>query len=330
MKKLGLMTQVLFLGMGCCLATNARADQYLAFSQNDKEWLYLDSEATQPVIEFFDQSTGALTHYTSLEYDPARQLMMGFTPDGFKLAVLEKAGLSIWHNQTGKRLRTLPVPDLPDSIPKYQPKTAIANASGTAQLFYAPKRKQLRVVHTGNGKQLGHVDLSADPIALGMDTEGRKATFVIRAATGGYSLQMYNLYKNQLEKSISLPQVSSQSVFSQPIVLSQDGNYLVWLPYLIHVISGEVQHLVGANKAAFTNDNQKLVVANAQGLQRYDLATGAYEPLNIEANCQTLAQDINPTQTLLGFIQRCGQEFVAISLNAQTGQFIKRLKLDRP
>lgn len=315
-----------------CMFSPVQAENYVALSRDGAQILYLDSSSRTPTIEFFDAQSGVLTHSTPLKVDAAQQLIMGFTPDGFKLAVLEQAGLSIWHNQTGKSLRTLPVDDLPASMASYHPKTAITNASGTAQLFYQPHLKQLAVVHTGNGKLLGKVDIPDKPLALGMDAAGRSVAFVIPDKASQYTLQVYNLYKNQIEKSLPIPKLAgTQQALNQPIIFSADGQFVAWLPYLINVNTAELTTLSGAQQAAFTTQQHALLFANASGLQRYDLATHATEPLSSDlANCQTIAHSVNLAQTTFAFVQHCQQALSLLLVNAQTGQMVKRVKLAKP
>ena len=61
------------------------------------------------MVNLIDARTGKAAGSTQLS---VKQRILGFTPDGFKTAVLEPKGLSILHNKTGKVLRTLKVPSL--------------------------------------------------------------------------------------------------------------------------------------------------------------------------------------------------------------------------
>ena len=117
----GLISIVAFQG-----ATHAATKvgiEHLAFSNDSRQILYISnrivaqgSRSATPQIHFINTQNGQPANNTELALNPQKQLVMGFTPDGFKLAVLEAKGLSILHNKTGKTLRILPVPALPRPV----------------------------------------------------------------------------------------------------------------------------------------------------------------------------------------------------------------------
>ena len=96
--------------------------QQIAFSKDSTQILYITNRfgegqrSPTPVIRFIHSQSGLPMTTTKLNFQPQQQLLMGFTPDGFKTAILDAKGLNIVHNQTGETLRTLPVPNLPSPL----------------------------------------------------------------------------------------------------------------------------------------------------------------------------------------------------------------------
>ncbi|HPY42561.1 MAG TPA: hypothetical protein PLM98_18690, partial [Thiolinea sp.] len=230
-----LAAAILLSGIASSVNAESASRAYLALSQEQGQILWLQT-GSQAAINTFNGQTGALEQTVPLKLDPS-QLIMGFTPDGFKVAVLEQAGLSILH-RTGKTLRTLAISNLPQPASRYQPATAITNATGTAQLFHDAKANQLQVIHTGNGKQLATIDLPQAPLlALGLDVTMNKVAYVTQGTDGQADLQVYDVFKKTLVKTYS---IAAPKAFSQPVVFSQDGKYAALLPQLINLETEEV------------------------------------------------------------------------------------------
>lgn len=323
------------LGLGLSAQPLAEPNQrhYLALSQEQGQILWLQTGAS-PSINTFNGQTGALEKSVDLTIKP-EQLIMGFTPDGFKLALLEAAGLSILH-RTGKTLRTLQVPNLPKPASSYQPAMAITNASGTAQVFYAAQTQQLHVIHTGNGKELATVELpKAHLLALGLDANMNKLAFVTQGKVGKADLQVYDLFKKTTVKTY---EIQAPAAFSQPVVFSQDGRYAALLPQVINLQTEAVFNVKDASgSAVFTANNEALLFASKQGLQRLNLSTKQQQPLalNLPANCRTIvADDISADQQRLAFASLCSndpQTLAVVSfLDAHTGQWQRTVNLAKP
>ena len=309
---------------------------YVALSPEQGQVLWLQT-GLSPAILSFNGQTGALEHSVTLQHE-ATQLIMGFTPDGFKVARLEAAGLSILH-RTGKSLRRLAISNLPQPASRYRPMTAITNATGTAQLFHDTQTPQLQVLHTGNGKILATVALpKARLLALGLDATINKLAYVtanVAGKTDKADLQIYDLFKNKLIKTYS---IQAPSPFSQPVVFSWDGKYVAVLPQVINLQTAEQITVKGATgSAVFTTDHQALLFASRQGMQRFDLARKQQQALDwqLPADCQTtVAEDMSVDQQQLAFASLCtpaANSLAVVSfVNAQTGQWQRNLNLAKP
>lgn len=333
---------MLFGGMASLIITHpvlsaeVPNNNYLALSQEQGQVLWLQT-GVSPTMLSFNGQTGALEQSLTFQHE-ATQLIMGFTPDGFKVARLESAGLSILH-RTGKSLRRLAIANLPQPASDYRPATAITNATGTAQLFHDAKTPQLQVLHTGNGKILATVALpKARLLALGLDATMHKLAYVTASVAGKADkadLQIYDLFKNKLIKTYS---IQAPLPFSQPVVFSWDGKYVAVLPQVLNLQTAERVTVKGAiGSAVFTTDHQALLFASRQGMQRFDLVRKQQQALDwqLPADCQTtVAEDISADQQQLAFASLCtpaAKSLAVVSLvNAQTGQWQRNLKLAKP
>lgn len=323
------------LGLGLTAHVSAEPSQgfYVALSQEQGQilWLQTGSNAS---LKTFNGQTGALEQNIDLKLKP-EQLIMGFTPDGFKVVLLEPAGLSILH-QTGKTLRTLKVPNLPKPVNSYQPVAAITNAAGTAQLFHDAQTQQLRVIHTGNGKELATVELpEARLLALGLEASMNKVAFVTQGKAGQADLQVYDLFRKTTLKTYG---IQAPAAFNQPVVFSPDDNYVALLPQVINLQTEEVFTVNGAiGSAVFTANSQALLFASKQGLQRLELSTQQQRPLalNLPAHCRsTVANDLSVDQQRLIFASLCSNDpktlAVVSFLDAKTGQWQRNVNLAKP
>lgn len=306
---------------------------YLALSQEQGKILWLQT-SPHAAIQTFNGQTGALEQTVALALKPD-QLLMGFTPDGFKVALLESAGLSILH-RTGKTLRTLAVPNLPQPVTSYQPANAITNATGTAQLFHDAKANKLQVIHTGSGKLLASVDLPKSRLlALGLNANMHKLAYVTQGTADKADLQIYDLFKNTLLKTYTL---NAPSPFRQPMVFSKDGKYVALLPQVLNLETSELIMVKDATGlAVFTENNQALLFASQQGVQRFDLATKQQQlmALNLPKQCQTMVvTDISADQQNLAFAGQCNNDAknlaVVALLDAKTGQWQRNINLLKP
>lgn len=332
--KLNYLTVALFLSslMPAAFAEQAHP-AYLALSQEQGQILWLQT-GQQAAIQTFNGQTGVLEQTVPLKLQ-ADQLLMGFTPDGFKVALLEQAGLSILH-RTGKTLRTLAVPNLPQPASTYQPTSAITNASGTGQLFHDALANQLHVIHTGSGKVLATVALpKARLLALGLDASMNKVAYVTQGSAGKADLQVYDLFKKTLVKTYP---IKPPTQFSQPIIVSKDGNYAALLPQVINLQTGELTTLKGAvGSAVFTANNQALLFAGKQGIERFELNSKQQHAVDLKLppHCQTtVAEDSSADQQRLAFASLCSHELKTLAvvsfLDAQTGQWQRNLSLLKP
>lgn len=323
----------LVLGLSTAAVAAPKPQNYLALSQEQGQILWLQT-GLKPSLKTFNGKTGVLEQTVDLKIQPD-QLIMGFTPDGFKVAVLEAAGLSILH-RSGKTLRTLPVPNLPTPPSRYQPATAITNAAGTAQLFQDANTQQLQVIHTGTGKVLASVELpQARLLALGLDASMNRVAFVTQGSAGKADLQVYDLFKKTTLKTYT---IQAPLAFNQPVVFSPDGNYAAILPQVINLQTEEVFTVKNATgSAVFTADHQSLLFAGQQGMQRLDLSTQQQQSLalNLPANCRTtVAEDISADQRRLALASLCLNDPKVLAmvsfLDARTGQWQSNLKLTQP
>lgn len=328
-----LLSAILGLGLAASVSAEPSQRSYVALSQEQGQILWLQTGANAS-LKTFNGQTGTLEQKVDLNLKP-EQLIMGFTPDGFKVTLLESAGLSILH-RTGKTLRTLKVPNLPKPASNYQPVAAITNAAGTAQLFHDAQTQHLRVIHTGNGKELATVELpEAHLLALGLDANMNKVAFVTQGKAGKADLQVYDLFRKTTLKTY---EIQAPASFSQPVVFSSDGNYAALLPQVINLQTEEVFTVNGAiGSAVFTANNQALLFASKQGLQRLELSTQQQRPLtlNLPANCRnTLTNDLSADQQRLIFASLCSNDpktlAVVSFLDASTGQWQRNVNLAKP
>lgn len=307
---------------------------YLALSQEQGQVLWLNAaNSKQAELLTFNGQTGALEQQVPLTVG-ANQLVMGFTPDGFKVALLEPKGLSILH-RTGKSLRTLAVPELPIPTSAYRPAAAITNATGTAQLFYLASSQQLQVIHTGNGKLLASVDLPKGKVlALGLDDTMNRIAYVMAGAGAKADLYIYDLFKKAAVRTLGIPAPSQ--ALSQPVVFSKDSQYVALLPQLIDLKSGESTQLNDAlGLAVFTSDKQSLLFASSQGVQRFDLQTKQQSLTSNKANhCRVpVVVDVSADNQRIAFGALCNdpKNWAALAFfDAKTGQWQRNLPLAKP
>lgn len=328
-----LTTAILLSGFAAPLGAEPANKTYLALSQEQGQILWMQT-GQHVALDTFNGQTGVLEQSVSLKLKPD-QLLMGFTADGFKVALLESTGLSILH-RTGKPLRTLTVPNLPKPASHYKPATAITNVSGTAQLFHDAKANQLQVIHTGNGKVLATVELPKTRLlALGLEASMSKVAYVTHGIAGKADLQVYDLFNKTLLKVYP---INTPIPFSQPVVFSKDGKYAALLPQVINLQTEEVSTVTGAiGSAVFTANNQALLFVGKQGVQRFELASKRQQALDLKlpASCRTtVAEDISADQQRLAFASLCShvpKTLAIVSfLDAQTGRWQRNLNLTKP
>ena len=335
-------------------ATPAQANtvgiQQIAFSKDSAQLLYITNRFGQgqrsrkPAIQFIHSQTGAPLRSTTLELNPHRQLVMGFTPDGFKLAVLGEKGLGIWHNQTGKALRTLPVPDLPTPAVRYRPIQAITNMSGTQQVFKAHKKDELNVIHTGTGKLIANVELpSRFYRASGISEDGRLVAYLMGGDNFQHELHLYDVFAKKAKTTLYIPN-DGKKPQSGPIVLSPDGKFAVAESTLIDLTTSRSILLPEAVKlpidstaaipAIFTANKRYLLLPQKNNTMiRFDLVTKQQHPINFKlpGHCKSAtAYDRSPNNAWIALGHQCNRgtekaDYISL-LNAKTGQFIRNLQ----
>jgi len=324
--------------------------QQIAFSKDSSQLLYISNRSGQglrspkPVIRFIHSQSGMPMRSTALSINPQKQLLMGFTPDGFKLAMLDDKGLSILHNQTGKTLRTLPVPNLPTPAVRYRPIQAVTNASGTQQLFKATGKDLLDIVHTGTGKLIAQVQLpSRNYRASGMSKDGRIIAYLMRSDNTQYEFHLYDIYAKKVKTTLYIPN-NGKKPQSGPIVLSSDGKFAVAESTLIDLTTSrsillpEAVRLpidsTAAIPAIFTANNRYLLLPQKNNTMiRFDLVTKRQHPINFKlpGHCKSAtAYDVSANGAWIALGHQCnvGREtadYISL-LNAKTGQFIRNLQ----
>ncbi len=325
--------------------------QQIAFSKDSAQLLYITNRFGQgqrspkPEIRFVHSQSGKPMRTTTLGINPQKQLVMGFTPDGFKLAVLEAKGLSILHNQTGKTLRTLPVPNLPTPAVRYRPIQAITNLSGTQQVFKANGKDQLNVIHTGSGKLIAEVELPSRYYrASGMSQDGRLVAYLMRGDNTQHEFHLYDVYTKKAKITLYIPNDGKRPQ-SGPIVLSPDGKFAVAESTLIDLTTSRRILLPEAVKlpidstaaipAIFTANKRYLLLPQKNNTMiRFDLVTKQQHPINFKlpGHCKSAtAYDLSPNGAWIALGHQClaGRDKADIVslLNAKTGQFIRNLQL---
>ena len=332
---IGLMT--LLVNQGFARPQAPIAIQQVAFSNDSSQVLYLSnfSAAKASMVNFVSLKTGETTATTQLS---VKTRIMGFTPDGFKTAVLEPKGLSILHNKTGKVLRTLKVPSLPWPN-QYAAGPAITNKSGTAQLFHSANKRMLNVVHTGNGRVLAAIKLPVGTLsAMGITQDGRTVAYVLDVSAAKRQLHLYDTYQKKVTKSLDLPKLIGSSFGIGTISFSPKGKYALAGNSLVELATDSVTNITrneDRTPATFTPNGRYLLVpmANSQ-LLRYDLRSKQKKgiSLGLPKTCQpSQAADISPNGKFIAYGSRCTREnngagFISI-LNAADGSFVKKLIL---
>lgn len=336
------------------LTTPAHANtvgiQQIAFSKDSSQVLYISNRSGQgqrsptPVIRFIHSQSGMPMSATKLVFNPQKQLIMGFTPDGFKLAVLGDNGLSILHNKTGKTLRTLPVPNLPTPAVRYRPIQAISNKSGTQQLFKADRKDRLNVVHTGTGKLIAEVELPSRLYrASGMSEDGRLVAYLLRGDNTQHEFHLYDIYTKQAKATLYIP-ANGKKPENGPIILSPDGKFAIAESTLIDLTTSQSILLPEAVKlpidstaaipAIFTANKRYLLLPQKNNsLIRFDLVTKQQHPINLKlpGHCKgSTAYDQSPNGAWIALGHQCNvgaepTDYITL-LNAKTGQFIRNLQ----
>ena len=324
--------------------------EQIAFSKNSSQILYITNRfreglrSPKPVIRFIHSQSGMPMSSTKLSIDPQRQLIMGFTPDGFKLAMLEEKGLSIIHNQTGKTLRTLPVPNLPNPAIHYRPLQAITNATGSQQVFKAYRKDRLNVIHTGNGKVIGTMELPSGLYRThGISEDGRILVYLMQGENNQNELHLYDIYTKRVLNTLYIPDIRKKPDY-RPIVLSPDNKFavvesmLIDLSTSLEILPPEAVKLsidpTSAIPAIFTTNKRFLLLPqNDNTMVRFDLKTKELHPIELKLpkHCKSAsAYDVSPNGAwiVLGHQCKVGSENADLVslLNAKTGQFIRNLQ----
>lgn len=324
--------------------------QQLAFSKDSTQILYLSNRfgegqrSPTPVIRFIHSQSGMPMSATKLNLNPQKQLIMGFTPDGFKLTVLEDKGLSIVHNKTGQTLRTLPVPTLPSPAVRYRPIQAITNASGTQQVFKASQKDLLHVIHTGNGKLTATIELPSRLFRTsGISDDGRLVAYLMGGDNRQNELHFYDVYTNQAKTTLYIPD-RGKKPDGRPVVLSPDGKFAIAESMLIDltpnldILPPEAVRLpmdaTAAISPIFTTNKRYLLLPQKNNtLIRFDLVTKQQHPINLKlpSHCKgPSAYDLSPNGAWIGLGHQCnvGSETADLIslLNAKTGQFLRNLQ----
>ncbi|RVU85751.1 WD40 repeat domain-containing protein [Leucothrix sargassi] len=310
---------------------------HLAFSNDSSQLLYLlnTNSGGKAVIKAVNAMTGEAQGTTLLSLN---QRILGFTPDGFKTAVLEPKGLSILHNKTGKVLRTLKVPPL-QWANQYAAKGAITNKSGTAQLFHSANKRVLSVVHTGNGRVLAQVTLTVGTLrAMGISQDGRHIAYVQDLASNQSQLHLYDTYQKKVIKRLDITKLNGDLATLHTIVFSPKGDYVLVADQLIAIASEQVTRIMrkadGA-PAIFTPNGRFLLVSSGNGqLLRYDLRSKQKHGINLglPKGCGlSSASDISPNERFIALGSRCpgvkGAKIALRVLSAADGSLVKRLSV---
>ena len=333
-----------FAFQGLAQATVKSSIEHLAFSKDSRQILFISnrdfrqsSQSATPLIQFINAQNGRSVSTTTLSINPKQQMVMGFTPDGFKLAVLEAKGLSIMHNKTGQTLRTLPVPALPTPVTRYRPSLAITNASGTQQLFHAASQNKLNVIHTGNGKNLASIQLPKQQLlSMGMSENGRIVAFLTVVSGTQHQLHRYDIYSKKIVSTIDLP-AQKITPLSKPIAFSADGKQVYAGSLLISLDSKKVTSFPTTTRvtpAIFTPNKRYLLLPHGTNqMLRYDLINQQKQliSLKLPANCSTSeSYDISPNKAWLAIGSVCFNGQMITVLNAHTGELIRNLTPKTP
>ncbi|PWQ97912.1 WD40 repeat domain-containing protein [Leucothrix arctica] len=334
---LGIGLMVLLVNQGAARPQPPVSIQQVAFSNDSSQVLYLSnySTAKATTINFVSLKTGETTVTTPLS---VKSRIMGFTPDGFKTAVLEPKGLSILHNKTGKVLRTLKVPSLPWPN-QYVAGPAITNKSGTAQLFHSANKRVLSVVHTGNGRVLAAIKLPTGTLsAMGISQNGRTVAYIQTMSAAKSQLHLYDTYQKKVTKILDLATQSGQTFNVDTISFGAKGKYLLVGTNLVDLTTDGITKITRSDDtvpATFTPNGRFLLVSFGNNqLLRYDLSSKQKKgiSLSLPNNCRpSQAADISPNGQLIAYGSRCsrgnnGAGFISI-LNAADGSFMKKLTL---
>ena len=277
---------------------------------------------------------------------PKQALMIGATPDGFKLLYLDKKGLSVIHNGTGKVLRTLAHPRGYQAI--YNRRLMAQNTNGS--LIAIPYKRgnniTLFMMHTGSGKIINQVELPAsryalpNPIeAIAFSKNNRLLAYTRHSADDkgrmGSTLYIYDLYAKKELQSIFLPihRYNHQKNTSNRLQFSQDGqNILLLFPNKITLVDRKtetIKDIIVANADAVFNANSQYVI--------YKSKTSNPMMINVRnGKVHKIATYPANHQQSRALVQSGNKRFIAIPLlsqqasfliiNGQTGAFVRLLE----
>lgn len=308
--------------------------QHLAFSNDSTKILYISNQspASSSVINTINARTGEIVGNTQLS---VKKRILGFTPDGFKTAVLEPKGLSILHNQTGTVLRTLKVPTL-HRPNLYAAGSAITNKSGTAQLFHSEDRRALHVIHTGNGSVLAEIKLPGGKLrSIGISQNGRTVAYVLDTSATTSQLYLFDTYQKKMTKSLDLKKDEANSSYLNTISFSPNEKYLSIKNSLIDLSTNSISTTNIFGFQAIFTPNERFLLAPMVGNQllRYDLKSKQQHVINLgfPSGCTAnQAADISPSGKFLAYGSAChgaeNRKFISI-LNAADGSLVRTLTL---
>ncbi len=323
----------------------------ITFNKAATQLIYTNPQAN--TITAIDTRTGKVLRKIDIKLPP-KALMIGATPDGFKLLYLGVKGLSVIHNGTGKVLRTLAHPRGYQAIYKRHLMAQNTNGSLIAIPYSKAGKITLFMMHTGSGKIINQLPLPAsrdakNPIeAIAFSVNNRLIAYTRHSrdekGRAGSTLHIYDLYaKKELQATFLLnhryknPTGQNQSP-SNRIQFSQKGQKIV-LSFHNKVTLFDRKTASFKDYPAYQSDavfsaNNQWVIYKSKGadseLMTINVRSGktqkalAHDAMRKQS--RFLVQSADKRLIALSYIKQKSKTASFLLFNGQTGAFMRLLE----
>ncbi|HIO92446.1 MAG TPA: hypothetical protein EYG68_06315 [Leucothrix mucor] len=338
----------------CFVATVAASPLFYAdnvtFNKSGSQLIYTNPAAS--LLTVIEARTGKILRQLKLKNLPKNALMIGATPDGFKLLYLDAKGLSVIHNGTGKVLRTLAHPHGYQAVYKRHLMAQNTNGSLIAIPYKHGNKYTLFMIHTGSGKVIHQLALpvlrpaNQNPIeAITFSVNNRLLAYTRHSrddkGRAGSMLHIYDLYAKKELQAIFLVNhryrnhAGAMPIPSNRIQFSRDNQKIALVfPDKVTVVdskTGSFNDFPARNAdAVFNSNNQSLI---------YKSSLAGTSPIIINMRSgKNQKMPLTPAmkKQSLAFIQSADKRWIAIPLlnkkngaadflvlNGQTGALVK-------
>jgi len=323
----------------------------ITFNKAATQLIYTNPKAD--TLTAIDTRTGKVLRKIAIKLPP-NALMIGATPDGFKLLYLSAKGLSVIHNGTGKVLRTLAHPRAYQAVYKRHLMAQNTNGSLIAIPYTKNGKTTLFMMHTGSGKIINQLALppsryAKNPIeAIAFSLNNRLLAYTRHSADDkgrlGSTLHIYDLYAKKELQSIFLlnhrykSKIDTKQSPSNRIQFSQDGQKLVLsFQNKVTLLDRKTEHFkdypARNSDAVFSANSQSVIYkshVNNATLMVINVRSGKAQkiPAYADSNKQTLAlvQSLDKRLIVLPILKQKSDKASFLIFNGQTGVFMRLLE----